>query len=214
MAIQFVNRLAKEHAMEIGRELLGRINMQAAVNASQMEHINNWSLVSESAYNSSLQEQVQIGRDSLYELAKELEVIKEEQIRSPEEAAASRKAVAAKHWKMLEVADKNNNKIKELFDALQDKLKIDLEGRLSEEWLKMMMKLLHRTGTNIKSAASTAPGSIPDETGDAPWNEPLAGREPPPVPKSPELPNANRATEAGGDGDAGDGGDGGNGGAD
>ena len=57
--------------MEIGKELLGwinmqaavnasqmeRINMQAAVNASQMERINSWSLASKSAY-SSLQEQV------------------------------------------------------------------------------------------------------------------------------------------------------------
>ena len=55
--------------MEIGRELLGRINMQAAVNASQMACINNWSLASEAAY-SSLQKQVQIGKDSLYELGK------------------------------------------------------------------------------------------------------------------------------------------------
>ena len=41
MAIQFVNLSAEQRAMEIRRELLGRINMQAAVNDSQMERINN-----------------------------------------------------------------------------------------------------------------------------------------------------------------------------
>ena len=41
MAIQFVNLSAEQRAMEIGRELLGRINIQAAVNASQMERIND-----------------------------------------------------------------------------------------------------------------------------------------------------------------------------
>ena len=136
-----------------------------------------------------------------------MEVIKEEQIRSREEAAASRKAAAAKHRKMLEVADKNNTKITESFDALQDKLKKNLEGWLSEERLKKMMKLLHRTGTHIKSAALTAPGPIPDETGDTRQTDPLAGREPPPVPESPELPDANRATKAGGDGGDGEAGD-------
>ena len=53
-----------------------------------------------------------------------------------------------------------------------------------------MMKLLNRTGTHITSAASTAPGPIPDENGDAPQTEPLAGREPPPVPESAGLPMA------------------------
>ena len=52
MAIQLVNRSAEQRAMEIGRELLGRFNMQAAVNASQMERINIWSLASEAAYSS------------------------------------------------------------------------------------------------------------------------------------------------------------------
>ena len=53
MAIQFVNLSAEQRAMEIGRELLGRINMQAAVNASQMERINNWLLASQAAYSES-----------------------------------------------------------------------------------------------------------------------------------------------------------------
>ena len=97
--------------MEIGRKLIYSINMQATVNASQQEHINNWSLASEAAY-SSLQVQVQIGKDSLYELDKKLKVIKEEQIHSREKAAASSKVAAAKHRKMLEVANKNNTKIK------------------------------------------------------------------------------------------------------
>ena len=51
-------------------------------------------------------------------MAKELEVIKEEQIRSREVAAAFRKAAAAKHRKVLEVTNINNTKIKESFDAL------------------------------------------------------------------------------------------------
>ena len=136
-------------------------------------------------------------------MAKELEVIKEEQIRSREEAAAFRKAAAAKHRKMLEVANKNNSKIKESFDSLQDKLKKDLEGRLSAEWLKKMIKLLHRTETHIKCAALTAHGQIPDKTGDDPQTGPVAGQEQPLVPKSHELPNANRATESWGDGDVG-----------
>ena len=88
MAIQFVNLSVEQRTIEIGKEPLGRINMQATVNASQMERINSWSLASKSAY-SSLQEQVQVGKDSLNVLAKELEAIKEGQRRSREESAAS-----------------------------------------------------------------------------------------------------------------------------
>ena len=194
MAIQFVNLSAEQRAMVIGKELLGRINMQAAVNASQMERINSWLLASKSAY-SSLQEQVQVGKDSLNVLAKELEAIKEEQRRSREESAASRK---------------NNAKIKDSFDTLQDKLKKDLEGRLSGKRLKKMMKLLHKTGTHIRSAASTVPAPNPDdEVGDAPQDESSVGQEPP-LSAASEHPDVDQRS---GTGDVGNGGDGSDGGA-
>ena len=128
-------------------------------------------------------------------MARELEVIKEGQRRSREESAASRK---------------NNAKIRNSFDTLQDKLKKDLEGRLSGKWLKKMIKLFHKTGTHIRSTASTVPAPKPDdEVGDAPQDEPSVGQDPP-LSTASEHPDVDQRS---GTGDVGNGGDGSDGGA-
>ena len=71
------------------------------------------------------------------------------------------------------------------------------------------MKVLHTTGTHIRSAASTIPApNLDDEVGDAPQDESCIGQEPP-LSAASEHPNVDQRSGTGDVGNAGDGSDGG-----
>ena len=65
---------------DVGNELLGRINMAAAVNAAQMQRIEKWTTSSENAH-TTLRLQMEADKKSVDALAKELETVKKDQAR-------------------------------------------------------------------------------------------------------------------------------------
>ena len=87
MGIQYLALSMEPRTQEVGNELLSRINMAAAINATQMQRIDKWMTSSENAH-STLQVQMEADKRSLDNLAKELEIVKKDQARQRAESIA------------------------------------------------------------------------------------------------------------------------------
>ena len=77
----------EQRTQDVGNELLGRINMAAAVNAAQMQRIEMWTTSSQNAH-SALKLQMEANKKSMDALAKELETVKKDQARQHAESIA------------------------------------------------------------------------------------------------------------------------------
>ena len=80
LGIQYLALSMEQRTQDVGNELLGRINMAAAVNAAQMQRIEKWTTSSENAH-SALRLQMEADKKSVDALAKELETVKTDQAR-------------------------------------------------------------------------------------------------------------------------------------
>ena len=72
---------------DVGNELLGQINMAAAVNAAQIQRIEKWTISSENAH-SALRLQMEADKKSMDALAKEFETVKKDHARQRAESIA------------------------------------------------------------------------------------------------------------------------------
>ena len=75
--MQYLALTMEQRTQAVGNELLGRINMAAAVNAAQMQRIEMWTTSSENAH-SALRLQMVAEKKSVDALAKELETVKKD----------------------------------------------------------------------------------------------------------------------------------------
>ena len=70
----------EQRTQEVVNELLGQINMVAAINAAQMERIDKWTTSSKNTH-SPLRLQMEAEKRSVEALTKELETVKKDQAR-------------------------------------------------------------------------------------------------------------------------------------
>ena len=85
--MQYLALSLEQHNLDVGNDLLGQINMAAAVNAAQMQRIEKWTTSSENAH-SALKLQMEADEKSVDALAKELETVKKDQARQRAESIA------------------------------------------------------------------------------------------------------------------------------
>ena len=77
----------QQRTQDVGNELLGRINMAAAVKAAQMQRIEKWMTSSKNAH-SALKLQMEADSKSVDALAKEFDRVKKDQARQRAELIA------------------------------------------------------------------------------------------------------------------------------
>ena len=77
MGIQYLALRMEQRTLEVGNELLSRINMAAAINAAQIQRIDKWTTSSKNAH-STLKLQIEADKRSVDNLAKELETVKKD----------------------------------------------------------------------------------------------------------------------------------------
>ena len=87
MGMQYLALTMKQRTQDVGNELHSRINMAAAVNAAQMQRIENWSTSSANAH-MVLKLQMEADKKSVDSLVKELETVKKDQARQRSEPLA------------------------------------------------------------------------------------------------------------------------------
>ena len=87
LGMQYLALTMEQRTQAMGNELLGRINMAAAVNAAQMQRIEKWTTSSENAH-SALRLQMEADKKSVDSLVKELETVKKDQARQRAESIA------------------------------------------------------------------------------------------------------------------------------
>ena len=85
--MQYLALTMEQRTQDVGNELLGRINMAAAVNAAQMQRIEKCATSSQNAH-SALRLQMEADKKSVDALAKELDTVKQDQARQRAESIA------------------------------------------------------------------------------------------------------------------------------
>ena len=185
LGMQYLALTMEQRTQEVGNELLNRINMAPAINAAQMQMINNWTTSSENA-DSVLQLQMEANKRSVDAFAKELETVKKDQARQRAESIAQHeKHQKAQHLseekykKLLALTDANMSRVSKTFKGMEKKLKEELKDQWSENRFEEFKKLLKTAKATIKTSSSK-----PDGPPDSPHGTP----SPPPPPSLPLLP--------------------------
>ena len=128
--MQYLALTMEQRTQDVGNELLGRINMAAAVNAAQLQRIEKWTTSSENAH-SALRLQMEADKKSVDALAKELETVKKDQARQRvgsivkhEKQQKALQLAEEKHKKFLAITDANMSRVSKTFKGIEKKLKV------------------------------------------------------------------------------------------
>ena len=124
MGMQYLALSMEQRTQEVSNELLGRINMAAAVNVAQMQRIEKWTTSSGNAH-SALRLQMEADYRIVDSLAKELDTAKKDHARQRAEAIAQHEkqqeaqmVAEEKHKKFLALTDENMARVSETFRGM------------------------------------------------------------------------------------------------
>ena len=164
LGMQYLALTMEQRTQAVGNELLGRINMAAAVNAAQMQRIEKWTTSSESAH-SALKLQMEADKKSVDALAKELETVKKDQVRQRAESIAQhemqqkvQQLAEEKHKKFLALTDANISRVSMTFKGMEKKLKEELKDQWIEDRFEEFKKLLKTAKATIQTSSSKPDG--------------------------------------------------------